>query len=174
MRYFDSQLNERSLRELLPNTSNPELLSPTELKARGVYVLPDPVTPEGHRAIPVPPTLVNGELQGGWEFEPIEQTPDPDPQLLWALILHPDYGLPIYQQLLEANQSIPITVLSSTLTGTWSNPNLSQKDKLAATVGALDILKSTLAGMDALNEDMVTVVQTILNLSHFPITFTLD
>jgi len=74
MRFFRIQSNqpvEGSLPSLLPNTSNPELLTPSELLAAGVYTLTEPAPVEGSRWIPVAPTWDGTTLVGGWELQEI-------------------------------------------------------------------------------------------------------
>jgi len=82
MRYFKIQSNqaaEGSLAFFLPNTSNPELLTPQELLAVGIYTLTEPAPVAGFRWVPVPPTWNGMALVGGWELEEIQLVvPEPN------------------------------------------------------------------------------------------------
>lgn len=77
---------------------------------------------------------------------------NPNPDKLWSLFLDPEFGLPIYQVLIQNNESTLLSVLVGTFTGTVKNPEISEEGKLAAVVSALQMLVSVLHNHGALND----------------------
>jgi len=97
MRYFKIQSNqatEGSLAFFLPNTSNPELLTPQELLEVGIYTLTEPAPVEGSRWIPIAPTWDGTALVGGWELQEIPPVvPEPDWDGFLAGFVFPGNGI---------------------------------------------------------------------------------
>lgn len=77
IRYFKDGV-ESSLHVLLPNVSNPELLTEEELERLGIKILRKPKDIEGYQWSPVEPTWVEGNLEGGWELKEIQREETPD------------------------------------------------------------------------------------------------
>lgn len=109
-------------------------------------------------------SLKNGEPLTPLYTREIEK--EGNPQVLWALILNPEKGLPVYNYLLNNNKINIITILSSTLLGTFSNNYLQYSDKKSALIASLQLLKYELVNDNVYN-DYKDIIQNILEESGF-------
>lgn len=91
-----------------------------------------------------------------------------DHNLLWSLILNPEKGLPLYNYLVMNNKLNLITIISSTLLGTFNNSYLNYEQKKSALIAAITLLKNELIE-ENVYDNFKDIIQEILTLSSFSI-----
>ena len=83
--------------------------------------------------------VLDGDVHIGWEELPSV----PNPDKLFALMISPEAGGPLYYQLVNANSSA-ITVLGQTLSNTYKNPSISDAAKFGSLQSAISLLVNEL------------------------------
>ena len=106
--------------------------------------------------------IIKDGMHIGWEN--IELLGNPDK--LFASFISPDGGLSVYQKLIAEN-SVSVTVLGQTLSGTFKNRELTNVEKLSSLQGAIAILTEELDRMGLKNDINLNLIRRLLNESGF-------